>query len=232
MTLTIGYGNVHSGNRTPRRAIKQVRRRKPDSMGWGEAINLVDRLPNLGGYRTIVGQHDGTRAQRRSVLDAPISTRREHRPLGSLAIQASEQVSPTRIAPARTIHGSLFQKDGVGRIAHLNGHPNAAVMGHPLTVPRVREYAEFMLTLSRLLDLMAAESFRRVVTMDANWRESWSGDEVWSPYALFASQRMEWASDGLDVIAWDRSFDMAGREVIPAGRVTGSNHPFIFVTLK
>lgn len=225
--LVVAMLNVHSGNKTPRRALRLLTAPEPDTIGINEARRIMDLLALRRRYRLIVGE--GGRDPR-GFHDTPILTRRSLVSLGSAAFQISEQVKPVRIAPDRWVTVSCFGHP-VGPVAHLNLHPNAAVQGRDEALPRVREYAESMASLDRLLTFLDAEGFLCVVTGDVNYRPE-PGRKRWdsSPYEVFARHRLTHQNEGVDVVAWPRTLRL-GRSVVLDKDRTGSDHPGLVVWL-
>lgn len=226
--LVVALLNVYVGNKTPRKAVRALVRTGADSIGINEGMRVLPFLRLRPRYRVIVGE--GGRSVR-GFNDTPILTRKSLTSLGSGAFQVSEEVpASSRVAPDRWITVSCF-RHRVGNVAHVNLHPNAAVQGRDDEVPRVREYAESMASLDRLLTFLSAEGFLPVVTGDVNYRPEPMGRR-WehSPYEVFAKHKLAHQNEGLDVVAWTRELRLARKVVLHRDR-TGSDHPGIVAYL-
>lgn len=221
--LRIAHGNIYVGNDTPNRAIRSLTATGADSIGWNEAYKLIDRLDRVRNYRMHVGQ--GARDQRRGAYDTPILTRHNLASVLSLAVQASEQVRPTRIAPDRWITASVFEH-AFGVIGHVNMHPNAGVTEQPLTVPRVRQFDKSMGILDQLLDFLEPLTDGIVVSGDGNFPEGHKSGAR-SPYSVFKRHGMDWKAEHLDVMAWTKTTLTLDRWHVIPKTSTGSDHPFI-----
>lgn len=227
--LSVALLNVYAGNRTPARALQALLGPKPDTVGINEGNRIIPLALKRRGYREFHGT--GSANDRRGPKDTPILTRKLWPSLGSMALQVSEQAAPVRLAPARWITVSCFRHP-VGPVAHINLHPNAAVMDREETVPRVREYRESMESLDRLLGFLSREGFMTVVTGDVNFREQRPARRPsFSPYEVFARHKLHHRNDGLDVIAWPRAELRLVRSTVLARARTGSDHPGLLVWL-
>lgn len=225
--LSVALLNVYAGNKTPRRAVRALLKSGPDSAGINEGYRIIPLLKLRRRYRVFHGE--GGR-EPRGFLDTPILTRRELPSLGTMALRISERAAPLKLAPDRWVTVSCFDHP-VGQVAHVNLHPNAAVMGRQEEVPRVREYAESMDTLDRLLGFLEEEGFLCVVTGDLNFRpEPRARRAPHSPYEVFARHKLTFRNEGLDVIAWPRQLRAARARVLTKDR-TGSDHPGLLVWL-
>lgn len=222
-TLTVGHLNVHNYPK----ATRAVLRHRPDTVGLAEAHRLLPFLARFTGYRMVV---DPTRqgGGRGTSQETPILTRKRLASLGRLTLQVSEDTHPSRVGPARWMTVHLFAHP-VGRVAHFNLHPNAAVVGHGLQVPRVREYAESIASLDRALIWARREGFHRVLTADLNYREA--EVDPWSPYRVLQRHGLAVHHHGpVDVVAADQHLALTHARLLPAAD-TGTDHPGAVVTL-
>lgn len=225
--LSVALLNVYVGNRTPRRALRVLTGPRPDTIGINEGYRIIPLLRARRGYRVFYGE--GGR-EPRGYKDTPILTRKTLPSLGTMALRVSERAAPLKLAPDRWVTVSCFEHP-VGPVAHVNLHPNAAVQGRDEDVGRVREYAESMATLDRLLGFLSGEGFLPVVTGDVNYRpEPRARRAPHSPYEVFARHRLTFRNKGLDVVAWPRELRLARAEVLTRDR-TGSDHPGLLVYL-
>lgn len=221
---------LHAPNHAPSTSgatIRTALRTKAHSIGMTEAYRVTRLLAAVEDYRLTVGR--GGRDQRRGAKDVPILTARSLVSYGAGAVQISEAAKPARLAPDRWLTFSLFESPA-GPIAHLNLHPNAAIVGRDQAVPRVREYAESMLSLERYARLFRLEGFMPVVTGDLNYPQQLH-DELprYAPREVF--QRLDltvWAQ-GIDYIAHSPHLKRAGSGVL-GSHETGSDHPWLLAT--
>jgi hypothetical protein len=209
--LTISHLNVYAMNPQPMRAIMLMTRGVgADSCGLNEGSRFVDRLATFKSYRTVVDK--GARDQRRGAYDVPILTRRKLPSLGTMTLQVSEQVEPSKFAPDRWLTCSMFLHPAVGRVAHVNIHPNALVVHNakprPTSEPIVREYVESMESLAAVLSFLREEHFHRVVTGDVNYARNVE-PASWAPQSVLrgASMRVRYAGPN-DLLAHDRALKL------------------------
>jgi hypothetical protein len=228
--VTILHAPNHAPSTTSGAMIRVATRTAADSIGFSEAYRVMRMLGLVDGYRLHVGR--GARDRRRGAKDVPILTRFDHVSLGSGAVQISEAVEPSRLAPDRWLTFSLFPSPA-GRIAHLNLHPNARVAGWTTSVPRVREYAEAMASLERYVRLFRLEGFLPVVTGDLNHNSQEAPPRtplpVWAPAEVFRRLDLGYWRQGIDYVAHDQRLQLTSRQVIDRA-VTGSDHPWLLAT--
>ncbi len=218
MNLTIGHLNVHK----ERRAIRHMVGLGLDSLG-------LDELPQRGPL--VLGSRRYRVAGGRRVRAAtPILTRRDWPYLGELVVQASEEATPSSLAPARLVTVALFGHPTMGPVAHLNVHPNARTDNLAPTVDRARESEELWTTVARILEWLRRDRYRIVLSGDLNHRRGARTTGPGPAEALRAG-RLTWAEwEGLDAIAHSRSLRAVRTEVIPR-EVTGSDHPGLVAEL-
>lgn len=223
MALVIVSANTPAKMRNKGRAKRLLRELRADSIGLQEGQGLLPALP-IRGYRVLYDRD--SRDQRRGAKDTIVLTRNSHHSLGTLTLQASEEVSPTRFAPDRWITASCYEHP-MGPVAHVNIHPNATVMNRVDSAPIVREYAEHSVALDHVLSLYRDEGFIVVVTGDLNWRRK--AKAAHSPYEVFAAHKLRVVSHGIDAIAFPREF-RADHSTVPKYR-TGSDHDWLYARL-
>lgn len=217
--LTISYLNVYVGNRAPRKAIDRMLAREPDSFGVGEAMRSMSILAGRLRYR--LHRATGRTSQRRGVADTPILTHKRYMPLGTLAMQISKMVEPTRIAPERWVVVSLFEHP-LGKVAHVNIHPNAQVQNKTTARPHVDQYARSVTTLRRLLRFLLRCEYLVVLTGDLNYRVN-KVQDPWSPYLMFDELGMKYRATGIDAVAWSPNLRVVDWKTVPREE-TGSDH--------
>lgn len=226
MTYTVGHVNTHN----TWRAVRVMKRLRCDSIGLNEVNRLTARLLKLRAYRLLAEPGDARdpfKARSTALL-----VRKSMPSWGKLLLQASEKVpSSARVAPDRWIPAELLSTPEDGRIAHISIHPNAVVRGRDESVPRVREYVEYMRTLDRLIALVKAEGCEPVVTGDYNVprREPQS---FLTPYELFAKHDMAVRARGIDGIAYSRRLRQVGDLRVLSRERVGSDHPGLVLTLE
>lgn len=232
MSLKVGTANVYVGNDKPGAACKVLMAENLDSFGLNEAKNFgqqIDKMSDL--YRVTRAIPDNTTASRRGALDTPIFAKKSLPNLGDLTLRISENVpASTRVAPDRWGTVTMYQH-ALGMVAHINVHLNAAVQGARPGMARVKEYAESIESLDRLLTWLKTEGFLVVLSGDVNWRKD-GPDAPHSPYRLIEKHGMGCVNDGLDIVAFDGRLKAISKKLIPPS-VTGSDtHDFIIVTLE
>lgn len=226
-TYTVGHANAHN----TWRAAKVLASYGCDSFGLNEANRLTARLIRLRGYRPPI-YDPGARDQRRGSRANVVLVRERHKSHGTLLLQASDAVAPTRWAPDRWITGAMLATP-VGRLCHLSIHANAVVAGRGLDVPRVREYDEMMRTLDRVLRLVEDEGYVPVVSGDFNVRAGDADEQKFlTPYALFERHRMSVRTRGIDGIAYGRGLAPIGKGLrVLSRKQIGSDHPGLVLSL-
>lgn len=217
--MKIGHLNAH--NRPG--AVHYMLRQGCDSLGFDEAHRRLGLLEQREKMRLTVGP--GIRAA------TPILTRASYPDLGRIALQASEEAKPIRLAPARWVTVSCFEHPKLGEIAHLNAHPHPVTDGRPISVDRVRETADYWRTVSRLLRFLSAEGFTCVLSGDINSRPGGETIAYAGAYDILRRHSLDYVREGLDVIAFDRWLHPTDTRVIPR-EATGSDHSGIIVELE
>lgn len=220
--IRVGHLNAH--NRP--RAVRYMLRQGCDSLGLDEARRRLPLLTRLLArarrYRLTVGA--AVRAA------TPVLTRTAYPDLGEIALQACEAATPAKLAPPRWVTVALFRHPGLGRIAHLNVHPHAITDDRPLTVPRVRETAEYWQAVDRLLTLLEFLGYTRILTGDLNSRRSGHTVGYAGADDVLDKHHLNQVRVGLDGVAFDRNLRVVKRHIIPR-EVTGSDHPGLLVDL-
>jgi len=224
-SLVIGTANLHN-NAT---GIDVMVAAGCDSIGFSEANLVTAELEAVDKYRLLYGRGyaDGERIAR----EVPILTKWKYPTLAQQTIQASEPVEPLRIAPGRVITVSGFDHP-IGRVAHIALHPNAAVSGLTVDVPRVREYDESMHTLDRTIRYYRAEGFLTIVTGDLNFRRDGESPEWLDPYEVFAKHGLVVQSHRIDAIAHPAELELAVPLTVISADDMGSDHPALIAELQ
>lgn len=221
MSLTIGHANIHNS----KQGVKVASRSGADSFGINEGGRRIGMLRALSRYREFHGAGGKADAPHRGGPSSPIITRKNLPSLGTLALQVSEQVNASlRVAPDRWITVSCFEH-GVGPVAHVNIHPNAAVKGLSMKNDRVAEYDEFMRSLNRLISFLKAEGFHVVVTGDYNLARSGKTGAL-TPYQVFDGHGMRVKTIGIDGIAWTTGLTLRRFHKIPKKRLRSDHNGF------
>lgn len=199
------------------------------SVGFSEAYNHTAYLTSRTGWRTVVDVGSDTR---RGGKDNPILTRKSLTNLGSFSVQASAASTPLKIAPQRWLHVSMFQASTLGRVAHLNIHPNAAVQGESRNVDRVEKYIDAMDTLDQMLTFLSGTGFRIVGTGDLNFgleKNPTGWEATWAPQVVLKRHHLEWWREGIDWIFHGPSLKIAEQKKYTPAQ-TGSDHPWMRAT--
>lgn len=224
MTIRIAYANVHNN----KNGIKHMLAQNPDLCGLSEVYNRRPFVTSRPRYRAVMGA--GARDQRRAAYDNPLMVRRTLRSLGQVCFEASEKATPASIAPDRWVSTEVAVKDAKP-IAGICIHPNASVRDKPLSTARVREYNEFMNSLSRLIDFVRGEGWIPVVMGDVNFQRGATSPGWLDPVELFKQKSLTAFWSGIDVIAWGGRLTKVSSRVIPA-KTLGSDHPGLIVNLR
>lgn len=223
--LVVGHWNVFAGNPTPAEANRAIVAADCDSFGVNEGQRSIALFRALTRYRVVVAP--GTGRDR----ETPILTRSSLRPLGTLTLQISAAVKgDEKWAPARWATVSMFAHP-VARVAHINVHLNAQVIGVPTSTPRVREYAASTEALASLVRFLEREGFAVVVSGDVNVLNRDARKHPWTAQAVLEAIGLQTRTRGVDMVAWhDEQLRLADWQVDEPDH--GSNHPLIVATFK
>lgn len=225
--LVLVSANTPGKIRNKRRAARILRGLGADVIGLQEGQGIFGRLP-LRGYRMTYNPHG--RDQRRGAKDTTILTRKSLPSIGAGSLQVSEEVQPERFAPDRWFTWDAVAHPTAGPIAVVNIHPNATVMSRDADAPIVREYAESVDSLDRLLTFLKGEGLPPFVTGDVNWRRKVRAPH--SPYEVFHDHGLRIAVHNVDVVAYPRrQFELVEQERIAKAR-TGSDHDWLRATFR
>lgn len=235
MTFTILHANIYKANRRLEHAVKLIASLGPDIGGINEGINAVPRLRKMRRHSCIVNKQRG-----RGQWDTAILVHKRNTVQHWRSEKATKAVAPLKIAPARyTTSVAFLDAEGVKR-KHFNVHLNAVLQNRTTGAPLVRAarviQAGFQMALLELR-VRAAKLRGRVVTIsgDFNYRDrkgtTVDTDWRWSPQSVFTRLGMDWWTEGIDYIAFPKTYKITRRLVIPTNQ-TGSDHPWMLADLE
>lgn len=234
-SLLVHYGNVYIGNPRPLRALRQLRKGKPDVIvitEGGRIHRLLARFARR--YRVHITPHG--KGDRRGRTDVIVLVRKKHKKIGRrrLAIWLSRGMRRIPSNHDRFAVVAKFHHDELGKVAVVGVHPSPgpkALAGdgsHPIA----KQYNRAMLRISLLIRTLERDGFMVVVAGDVQIKES-APDKPWDPYLMLedAGLRIDTTAH-LDVIASSKDLDDVESGVLATAGAYGNDHPWLFGRYK